>query len=195
MRLHEPCGEIYLDNVNLLLLPLQIARSAISVIPQDSFIFNGTIRSNLDPFNIHSDQEIWDSLENVGILDRVRSYTDQLYTRTTDCGSNFSVGEKQMLALARAFLKKSSVLVMDEATANVDNKTDKHIQDIIKKHFTNCTVITIAHRLETIMDYDIILVIESGKIVESGTSKELIDSGGIFAEFVKNQPNQKFLTF
>ncbi|CAD5112774.1 DgyrCDS1986 [Dimorphilus gyrociliatus] len=191
LRLHEPSGEIYIDNVNLLLIPLQLARSAISIIPQDSFIYNGTIRSNLDPFNMHSDQEIWDSLQKVGMATKVKSYTDQLYTRTTDCGSNFSVGEKQIMALARAFLKKSCVLVMDEATANVDNKTDQHIQNIVRKHFANCTVITIAHRLATIMDYDVILVIECGRLVESGTSIELIKSGGIFAELVKNQQHQQ----
>lgn len=184
LRLVEPEGAIYLDGINLFNLPLSICRSAVSTIPQDIYLFTGTIRSNIDPNDVYSDQEIWHSLECVGMSDKVKSLQENIYAKVNDNGGNFSVGEKQMLSLARAFLRKAHVLILDEATANIDNETDNLIQQCIREHFHYCTIITIAHRIKTILDYDLILVIDKGELVEKGTPDDLIKSGGLFNELV-----------
>ena len=173
-RMPEPSGEIFIDDVDLLRLNLQRARRGISVITQDPVLFNGTLRMNLDPFEKYNDRDIWNALEGASLKAKVQGLEDQLSHDVAECGSNFSVGERQLICLARALLLKNKVIIMDEATANVDYKTDKLIHDTICTQFKDCTVITIAHRLGTILNYDRVMVLEKGKIVEFDTPDALL---------------------
>ncbi|CAD5112466.1 DgyrCDS1687 [Dimorphilus gyrociliatus] len=183
-------GEIILDGVNILTdVNLQCSRSVISVIPQDPILFTGTYRSNLDPLDEYCDDDIWMSLKKVYLDKKVGNTAQQLNSTISECGRNLSVGERQLICLARALLKKCHLLIIDEATANVDNETDKCIQNILKCHFKDCTTITIAHRLSTIMDSDKIIVMDSGEVGEYGTVKELLRKEGMFFELVNNQKN------
>ena len=175
-------GSIYIDGVDISKLGLYDLRSRISIIPQESVLFKATIRSNLDPFNNHSDEELWDALVNSGAIDsteinkvkkqKFTNHSEQihkfhLYREVEEDGRNFSLGERQLLGLSRAVIKKSKILVLDEATSSVDNVTDYKIQAKIEENFgKNTTILTIAHRLKTIINYDKILVLDSGEIVE-----------------------------
>ena len=159
-------GRILIDGVDISHLKLNRLRTQISVIPQDPMLFTGTLRFNLDPFDQFSDSEIWSSLEHVQLRGLIASLQGGLSTTIQEDGSNFSVGEKQLLCLARALLRNTRILVVDEATANVDRVTDAKIQNTLRTSFTNQTVISIAHRLNTVIDYDRIVVLEQGEVVE-----------------------------
>jgi ABC-type multidrug transport system fused ATPase/permease subunit len=157
------------------------------VIPQDPVLFSGTIRSNLDPFNIYSDSEIWEALERSNLIDAVRASPLGLEMITAENGENFSSGQKQLLCLARAMLKKAKIVILDEATASVDLATDEFIQNAIRDLFEGATVLTIAHRLNTVADYDKILVLGNGRVLEEGSPKELLEEKGgvgVFAQMV-----------
>lgn len=167
-------------------MELQRSRSAISVIPQDPTLFSGSYRTNLDPFDNYTDDEMWMCLDKVQLSKKVSDLKYQLDSKVTEGGKNLSVGEKQLFCLARALLRKSHILVIDEATANVDNKTDRIIQKILKNHFKTCTMITIAHRLDTIKNYDRIMVLGDGKIVECGSLSELLGKKGFFYKLVNS---------
>lgn len=185
LRMCHVEGEIILDGVDILKdVPLSRARSVVSVIPQDPILFSGSLRSNLDPFNMYTDDEIWMSLHKVQLSCKISLKNQQLHSRIVELGRNYSLGERQLICLARALLKKSHLLVIDEATANVDNETDKHIQEILKQHFQHCTMITIAHRLNTIMNSDRIVLMESGRIMECGNISELLKAKGYFFQLV-----------
>lgn len=143
------------------------------------------MRRNLDPFEEFSDDLLWKSLEEVKLKDISALQTQGLQTLVAAGGSNFSVGQRQLICLARAILRNNKVLVLDEATANVDPDTDALIQETIREKFKNCTVMTIAHRLHTVMDSDKILVMNFGKVEEFDTPLNLLNvEGGIFAEMV-----------
>ena len=169
-------GSILLDGVDISTLGLKDLRSSMSMIPQDPFLFSGTLRENIDPFNaIKEDKDIWDALELVGLKNVVGGLKDGLATTMSDGGSNFSQGQRQLICMARALLRKTRFLMLDEATASIDLETDQHIQNAIRSAFVDCTVLTIAHRLDTVMDSDRIIVMEDGEVAEFDVPKNLLD--------------------
>ncbi|KAM7072953.1 ATP-binding cassette sub-family C member 2 isoform 2-T2 [Molossus nigricans] len=173
-------GQIIIDGVDIASIGLHDLREKLTIIPQDPILFSGSLRMNLDPFNSYSDEEIWKALELAHLKSFVASLQLGLSHELTEAGDNLSIGQRQLLCLARALLRKSKILVMDEATAAVDLETDHLIQVTIQKEFSHCTTITIAHRLHTIMDSDKIMVLDNGKIVEYGSPEELLKNPGPF---------------
>ncbi|CAF3655959.1 unnamed protein product [Rotaria socialis] len=173
-------GQIKIDNIDIASIGLDDLRRRISIIPQDPILFTGTMRSNLDPFNDYSDAEIWCALEQVQLKTLVADgMPNGLHSMVSEGGSNLSVGQKQLVCLARAILKMSKILVIDEATANVDNATDELIQRAIREKFKHCTVLTVAHRLRTVIDSDRILVLGNGAVLEFDTP-EIMYSNHIY---------------
>ncbi|CAG8537245.1 20906_t:CDS:10, partial [Racocetra persica] len=216
-RIIEPTsGSILIDDVDISTIGLRDLRSNITIIPQDPVLFNGTIRSNLDPFNGHSDPELWDALHRVH-LTKISSLTHEKQSKVIlsisdqknnkqepimldspvkENGSKFSQGQQQLIAMARALIRHSKLIIMDEATASIDFKTDHLIQATIREEFKNSTVITIAHRLRTVIDYDRILVMDAGNIVEfdipyllmqksDGLFRGMCERSGEFAELIE----------
>ncbi|XP_076254933.1 putative multidrug resistance-associated protein lethal(2)03659 isoform X1 [Rhynchophorus ferrugineus] len=180
-------GKIIIDGVDTSSISLNRLRSSISIIPQEPVLFSGTLRKNLDPFDEYSDEVLWDALEQVELKTVVSDLPAGLESKMSEGGSNFSVGQRQLVCLARAIIRKNKILVLDEATANVDPQTDTLIQSTIRHKFSNCTVLTIAHRLHTIMDSDKVLVMDAGQVVEFGHPYELLQNkkDGIFYGLVQ----------
>jgi len=175
-RLVEPeaGSSLKIDDITITDLKLSDLRQRISIIPQDPILFSGTIRFNMDPFDEHTDEEIWEALENAGLKQTISELEGKLESEVRANGENFSVGQRQLLCLARAMVRNSPILVMDEATASVDIETDAIIQKALRTKFSNVTVLTIAHRLNTIIDYDKILVLSKGEVLEYDTPKNLL---------------------
>ena len=167
-------GEITIDKISLANHNVQDVRSAVAVIPQNPFLFNNVLRRSLDPADKFTDAELWNMLEKVEMKSTVESREGQLYCHVTENGANFSVGERQLICFARALLFNKNVIVMDEATSSMDVGTDDLIQKIIRREMTHCTIITIAHRLNTVIDYDRIMVLDDGKVVEMGSPPVLL---------------------
>jgi ATP-binding cassette subfamily C (CFTR/MRP) protein 4 len=173
-RLAEPFGQVTVDGVDSKEIGLHDLRSRISIIPQDPVLFSGTVRYNLDPFSDCTDMQLWGVLEQVQLKSAVEELKGGLEATVTEGGTNFSVGQKQLVCLARALLRNNKILVLDEATANVDIKTDGIIQKALREQFVDCTVLTIAHRLNTIMDSDRILVMNRGQVKEFDRPSRLL---------------------
>jgi len=180
-------GRIIIDGVDTSKISFTRLRSSISIIPQEPVLFSGSLRKNLDPFDEYSDQALWSALEEVELKTAVSSLPQGLESKMSEGGSNFSVGQRQLVCLARAIVRNNKILVLDEATANVDPQTDALIQNTIRWKFSECTVLTIAHRLHTIMDSDKVVVMDAGKVVEFGHPHELLQNraNGVFYELVQ----------
>ncbi|XP_017012708.2 multidrug resistance-associated protein 1 isoform X2 [Drosophila takahashii] len=169
-------GRISIDGVDIATMGLHMLRSRLTIIPQDPVLFSGSLRINLDPFEIKTDDEIWKALELSHLKSFVKSLAAGLNHEIAEGGENLSVGQRQLVCLARALLRKTKVLVLDEATAAVDLETDDLIQKTIRTEFKECTVLTIAHRLNTILDSDKVIVLDKGQITEFASPTELLDN-------------------
>nr|NP_995692.1 Multidrug-Resistance like protein 1, isoform J [Drosophila melanogaster]AAS64693.1 Multidrug-Resistance like protein 1, isoform J [Drosophila melanogaster] len=169
-------GRISIDGVDIASMGLHMLRSRLTIIPQDPVLFSGSLRINLDPFEIKTDDEIWKALELSHLKSFVKSLAAGLNHEIAEGGENLSVGQRQLVCLARALLRKTKVLVLDEATAAVDLETDDLIQKTIRTEFKECTVLTIAHRLNTILDSDKVIVLDKGQIIEFASPTELLDN-------------------
>ncbi|RDX89485.1 ABC transporter C family member 3, partial [Mucuna pruriens] len=174
-RLIEPvAGQILIDSINISLIGIHDLRSRLSIIPQDPTMFEGTVRTNLDPLEEYTNEQIWEALDMCQLGDEVRKKEGKLDSIVTENGENWSMGQRQLICLGRVLLKKSKILVLDEATASVDTATDNIIQQTIKQHFSECTVITIAHRITSIIDCDMVLFLNQGLIEEYDSPKKLL---------------------
>ena len=183
LEAHE--GRIIFDGIDISTVGLLDLRSRVSIIPQDPVLFSGTVRSNLDPDAAHPDKAIWSALEQAHLREVFEQTDDKLDVSVIEGGQNFSVGQRQLVCLARALLRESKLLLMDEVTASVDVETDALIQQTVAEAFRDCTVLTIAHRLETIMNYDKVMVLGDGHVLEYDTPLNLIDNpSGTFYSMV-----------
>ena len=174
-------GKIMIDGIDTRTVPLRTLRSRLGIIPQDPVIFSASVRFNLDPFEAYSDLQIWSVLESVDMKEHVMSLPNKLSEDVAEGGDNFSTGQRQLICIARALLRTPKILVLDEATASIDNETDLMIQAMVRVNFKQCTVLTIAHRLNTIIDSDEIIVMEAGFLAEMGPPEQLLaNEGGPF---------------
>ncbi|CAN6247686.1 unnamed protein product [Urochloa humidicola] len=190
-RLIEPAeGKIIIDGVDIGTLGLHDLRSRFGIIPQEPVLFEGTIRSNIDPIGQYSDAEIWQALERCQLKDVVASKPEKLDAPVADSGENWSVGQRQLFCLGRVILKQTRILFMDEATASVDSQTDALIQKITRQEFSSCTIISIAHRIPTVMDCDRVLVLDAGLVKEFDAPSRLIEQRSLFSSMVEEYANR-----
>ncbi|KAJ6338477.1 hypothetical protein OIU76_008032 [Salix suchowensis] len=190
-RLVEPTGgKIIIDGIDICMLGLHDLRSRFGIIPQEPVLFEGTVRSNVDPVGQYTDEDIWRSLERCQLKDVVAAKPEKLDSPVIDNGDNWSVGQRQLLCLGRVMLKHSRLLFMDEATASVDSQTDAVIQKIIREEFAECTIISIAHRIPTVMDCDRVLVIDAGRAKEYDKPSRLLERPSLFGALVQEYANR-----
>ena len=183
-RLLEPTsGNIFIDGINTSDIGLELLRKNLTIIPQEPILIEGTLRYNIDPTNCYTDKEIIDILSEVGLDEFI--VNKNLDYQIEDNGVNISIGEKQLICIARALLKKTKIILMDEATANIDYKTESFLQNSINQGLKDSTVITIAHRIKTIINYDKIIVLKNGEIVELDSPKNLLIKKGLFYQLYK----------
>ena len=176
-------GSISVDGLDLETLSLPQLRPRIAIIPQEPVCFQGTLRFNLDPFHTKTDAQLMEALDRCLLGPWVRSDPEGLGMSIAYCGGNMSLGQQQLICLARAMLNESRLLLLDEATASLDNETDSLVQGLLRKHFADRTVLTIAHRLESIIDSDRILVMDAGKAIECDQPYTLLSNpDSVFAQ-------------
>lgn len=187
-RILEPVsGRIIIDGLDVSKYGLHDLRSKLTIIPQDPVLFSGTLRFNLDPLQLYTDTDIWRALELAHLKSHINALQAGLDYKVSEFGENFSVGQRQLICLARAILRKSKILILDEATASVDLETDSIVQRTIRDVFADCTIITIAHRLHTILDSDRILVLDKGSVLELNTPSKLIaDVQSSFSSLIRD---------
>lgn len=186
-RMVEPTrGTIRIDDIDVHSIGVEDLRKKLSIIPQEPLLFTGSVRYNLDPFTRYSEAEYWNVLETCQLKDYVSTLPGRLDALVEEGGRNFSVGQRQLICMARAMLSKSPILLLDEATASVDSNTDALIQRMIRASFPRSTVLVIAHRLNTIMDMERILVMDGGKVVEFDSPQVLLqDPLSLFSQMVE----------
>ncbi|KAI3888110.1 hypothetical protein MKX03_037521 [Papaver bracteatum] len=186
-RLVEPEeGKIIIDDLDISKIGLHDLRSRLGIIPQDPTLFNGTVRYNLDPLSQYTDKEIWEVIGKCQLQEAVQQKEEGLSSSVLQDGVNWSMGQRQLFCLARALLRRSQILVLDEATASIDNATDSILQKTIRTEFANCTVITVAHRITTVMYCTMVLAISDGKLVEYDEPMELMKrEESLFGQLVK----------
>ena len=188
LRMPEAEGEIFIDDVCITSIQLQESRRCISVLSQSPVLFSESIRKNLDPLEKHRDAELWNVLEEVKLTHLVEGLEGTLDYELLEKGENLSVGERQLICLARTLLQQSKIVILDEPTANVDPYTEKTIWSTVHEKLKNSTVVTIAHRLNTVRDCDLILVLREGQVAELDTFDALIGrEGGIFQNMAASQ--------
>uniref|UniRef100_A0ACD5TRC9 Uncharacterized protein n=2 Tax=Avena sativa TaxID=4498 RepID=A0ACD5TRC9_AVESA len=185
-RIVDPTiGQILVDGVDICTIGLHDLRSRLSIIPQDPTMFEGTVRSNLDPLSEYNDDQIWEALDNCQLGDEVRKKELKLDSPVVENGENWSVGQRQLVCLGRVILKRTKILVLDEATASVDTATDTLIQKTLRGNFSDATVITIAHRITSVLDSDMVLLLDNGVAVERDTPAKLLeDKSSLFSQLV-----------
>ncbi|KAM0892637.1 hypothetical protein ACQ4PT_025627 [Festuca glaucescens] len=185
-RLTEPAGgEIIIDSLDITTIGLYDLRSRLGIIPQDPTLFQGTVRYNLDPLEQFSDLQIWEVLKKCQLVEAVQEKEHGLDSLVADDGSNWSMGQRQLFCLGRALLRRCRILVLDEATASIDNGTDVVLQKTIRTEFKYCTVITVAHRIPTVMDSDMVLAMSDGKVEYDNPTKLMETEGSLFRELVE----------
>ena len=192
LNIVDECGSIMYGEIDLLHACLEEARGLVTIIPQQPHLFLGTLRFNLDPFNRYTDANVWKALEDASIADFVHGNKEGLLMRVEESGNNLSVGQKQLLSLARAILRQNKVILMDEVTASVDYETDATIQKTIRTapSLRDATIITVAHRLQTISDSDRIFVINAGILVEEGTPIALLNNTSSYFHALVNKSGE-----
>ncbi|XP_052724381.1 ABC transporter C family member 8 isoform X2 [Vigna angularis] len=184
-RLVEPAsGDILIDGINICSMGLKDLRMKLSIIPQEPTLFKGSIRTNLDPLGLYSDDEIWKALEKCQLKETISHLPNLLDSQVSDEGGNWSLGQRQLFCLGRVLLKRNRILVLDEATASIDSATDAILQRIIRQEFEACTVITVAHRVPTVIDSDMVMVLSYGKMVEYDEPSRLMDTNSSFSKLV-----------
>ncbi|XP_071994663.1 multidrug resistance-associated protein 1-like [Engystomops pustulosus] len=184
-------GRIVIDGIDIATIGLHDLRSKLNIIPQDPVLFSGTLRMNLDPLDKQSDADLWEALDLCHLKNFVQSLPKKLYHEISEGGENLSVGQRQLICLARALLRKTKILVLDEATASIDMETDNLVQSTIRKAFSDCTVLTIAHRLHTVLDSERVLVLDGGRVVEFDEPQRLIQKNGVFSKMVSESGIQR----
>ncbi|KAF7843464.1 ABC transporter C family member 8-like [Senna tora] len=176
-RLVEPAsGKILIDEINICSIGLKDLRMRLSIIPQEPTLFRGSVRTNLDPLGQFSDDEIWKTLEKCQLKEAISSLPNLLDSSVNDEGDNWSVGQRQLFCLGRVLLRRNRILVLDEATASIDSATDAILQRVIREEFSECTIITVAHRVPTVLDSDMVMVLSYGKIVEYDEPSKLLEA-------------------
>ncbi|KAJ4831189.1 ATP-binding cassette sub- C member 8 [Turnera subulata] len=184
-RLVEPeSGHILIDGLDICSMGLKDLRMKLSIIPQEPTLFRGSVRTNLDPLGLYSDHEIWEALEKCQLKSTISSLPNLLDSSVSDEGENWSAGQRQLFCLGRVLLKRNKILVLDEATASIDSATDAILQRIIRKEFADCTVITVAHRVPTVIDSDMVLVLSYGKLLEYDEPSKLMKMNSSFSKLV-----------
>ena len=188
LRMPEAEGGIIIDDVSVNSVQLQESRRCISVLSQSPVLFSGSLKTNLDPLNKHSDNELWNVLKEVKLNRLVEDLEGQLDFKLLERGENLSVGERQLICLARSLLQQSKIVILDEPTAHVDPNTERTIWATVKEKLKNSTIITITHRLNTVKDCDLILVLREGQVAEMDTFNALMgQQGGIFQSLAASQ--------
>ena len=191
LRMPEADGDVLIDGVNIKSVSLRESRRCLSVLGQTPVLFSGSIRNNIDPLATHKDGELWSALETVQLKPLILYLEGQLDYEMVERGGNFSVGERQLICLARTLLQQSKIVILDEPTAQVDPNTEQTIWNIVREKLKNCTVITVAHRLHTIRNCDMIIMMREGEVAEAGTFDVLMGrEGGVFYNMAAAQ--QKF---
>lgn len=188
LRMPDAEGEILVDGVRVQGINLKQSRRCFSVLDQTPFLFGATLRKNLDPLGMYQDAELWSALENVQLKVMVENLEGKLEYELCEKGENFSVGERQLICLTRTLLRRSKIIILDEPTAHVDPNTEETIWKIVNEKLKDATIITIAHRLNTVRDCDMILTLRNGEIAESGTFDYMLgQEGGVFHELATSQ--------